>query len=172
MNNASRDEVISAALDGERVDLETLGAALGTDEGRRSLAAFVLLRAATVADDIVPREHDGAATAIAIRRFGPPSAGTAVRAALAASIVVAAVVASFLLGTGFRAANVALTLTAPPATVMVTSPGPVILTAPPLETRDARGASVRAIGRIAAHPPTPTRVLRFVPGVDWTSAAE
>ena len=186
MNTESFDDIISAALDGERVDVEALRRALATDEGRQSLAAFVLLRAATAADDIRPAHpefvgaelapplsDDGVAPPVPRTRRNWLLAGARVPAALAASIAIVAVAASFLLGTTLRAP---LTLVAPPiapattpAQVIVPAPTPAISGDRPSEGfREAGGPR---LGRVAEEPPKPTRVLRFEWGVDWRAGS-
>lgn len=52
--NKQREEIISAALDGEAVELGDLRHALSLEEGRELLASFVLLRAELAADNILP----------------------------------------------------------------------------------------------------------------------
>ena len=177
MDTDLRDELISTALDGERVDVEALRRELATDEARRSLAAFVLLRAATAADDIAPSNGETDRVMVQAPRRNWLLAGTRVPAALAASIAVVAVAASFLLGTGFRGPSVALTVAAPP-TALATAPTPVIVPTPtPATSGDRPSEGFREAGsprlhRVAEEPPKPTRVLRFVAGVDWISTTE
>jgi negative regulator of sigma E activity len=170
-----RDELISAALDGERVDVEALRGALATDEGRKSLAAFVLLRAATAADDIAPRvRYEDPVTVLKPRRAWL-TAGTRVPAALAASIAIVAVVTSFLLGTTLRAPNTTLIVTVPPIGTAPMAPLTVAVPVPAGERHVEQGFSPATTFRprlAADQPPKPTRVLRFVPGVDWRSAFE
>jgi hypothetical protein len=112
----SQEEAISAALDGEAVDLQELRSALATDSGREALAAFVLLRAATAADDAEP-SRTVSALAENAARLGPAEkcepgglsawrwllGGHRVPATLAATIATLAVALSFWLGTGWRA---------------------------------------------------------------------
>ena len=178
MDNELRDDVISAAFDGERVDLDALRGALGTEEGRASLAAFVLLRAATAADDIAPRRQAEDLSAFS-RRARPAwlFAGPRVPAAWAASIAILAIAASFWFGTTLRAPITALTLTVPPAALAPTF-APLIVAEPAGAIPGHRlpGGSLHAadLSRPTGtpEPPRPTRVLRFVPGVDWTSTPE
>ena len=170
MDSESRDELISAALDGERVDVDALRAALATNEGRQSLAAYVLLRAAAAADDAAPRKRFDAHVAVVRPGRRWLSASGPLPAAVAASIAILAIVASFLVGTTLRTPNIVLSLLAPPPTASGVTPR-VVFTAPAPETPVMRPASAPSPRR-ADQPPTPTRVLRFVPGVDWTSAAE
>ena len=177
MDNELRDDVISAALDGERVDVAALRRALATAEGRESLAAFVLLRAAAADDDVVPSKRWEDLAVVARPRPRPwLLAGPRVSAAWAASIATLAIAASFWFGTTLRAPTSTLTLMAPPA------PHATILAPPIIDSPTSgipqdrpsgprlRAADLSPLRR--AEPPRPTRVLHFVPGVDWTSAPE
>ncbi len=177
MDTENRDELISTALDGEPVDVEALRAALATAEGRASLAAFVLLRAATAADQVAPgRRFDEAVLPRPRRRPAWLPAPPRVPFAWAASIAIVATAASFWFGTSLRAPATAVLLTAPPIAVTPVASIP----APGLENPTAGGrrptetspTSPRRVVRVVDQPPTPTRVLRFVPGVDWISAPE
>ncbi len=195
------DEIISAALDGERVDVASLRAALATAEGRETLAAFVLLRAAAADDDLlpVPLPVQSVARARAATARTWSLAGYRVPATVAASIAVVAVALSFWMGAHWQPNNASAgsgtsqTVASRPAQVsrqgessaapaMVSNPMP----AAPAETQAHQaamtpcapgtaavdGRNVRR-ARLAAgnEPPKPTRFLRFVPGVDWVAAA-
>ncbi len=175
MNNDLRDDVISAALDGERVDVEALRRALATEDGRATLAAFVLLRAATASDNLAPAR---AISRVAVYAPRPSPArmlaGARARLAWAASIAILAVAGSFWFGTTLRPPVASLTLTAP----LTPSVQPVVVPAadglfggcpPASRPHSTGGGQLRAA---VARPPAPTRVLRFVPGVDWISAPE
>ena len=194
------EEIISAALDGERVDVEELTRALQTAEGREALAAFTLLRAMTAADDAAP----GEATWLPAAAEAGPSARTAagwsrtarwwsladrrVPTTLAASIAIVAVAISFWLGAtwpgGGRQPGHEVTQartatpgpmpgdgghqpTVPPATrlTQVSAPQPC----GPSQNAPMSASTQRARADEMAVPPTPTRFLRFVPGVDWTT---
>jgi len=96
MKDDDRDELISAALDGEAVDVAALGTALDTPDGQRTLAAFVLLRAA-VAADRPPLEDVRAAVTPA--RSGVGVRRRSLRLGLAASAAACALAGSFWLGT-------------------------------------------------------------------------
>jgi len=177
MDNELRDDVISAALDGERVDVEALRRALATAEGRESLAAFVLLRAAAADDDVVPSKRWEDLAVVAKPRPRPwLLVGPRVSAAWAASIAILAIAASFWFGTTLRAPTSTLTLIAPPAAPMTTL-APPIIAVPTNAVSEDRLPGPRShaadISRLRhAEPPRPTRVLQFVPGVDWISAPE
>ena len=139
MTEAVLEATISAALDGERVDLSVLRRALAQENGRTVLASFVLLRAATAADPIEADERVAARTrATLLRRtrgwFAPR------HLAVAASVAAMAVAASFWLGAQWQRA--------------ATSPSPT------------PGVAVAEATR-APQPPSPTRMLQFQPGVDW-----
>ena len=142
MNEPFRDELISAALDGERVDVVALRAALETPDGQRSLAAFVLLRAAT-ADDGDGGAGDlavpvlGAQTSLARRGWRP------LPVAVAASLGAVALAGSFWLGT----------------------------TWPADERASAPTAAAAPTPNAEEPPPVPTRRLEYVPGVDWQSGS-
>jgi hypothetical protein len=173
------DDVISAALDGERVDVGALRRALAAPEGRDTLAAFVLLRAATADDDIKPvRRCEDFAVIARRRRPAWLLAGPRVPAAWAASIAIVAVGLAFWFGTTLRAPNTTLAITVPPTVLATPAQAPVVVPAPaPVATEHRRTdrfgvVDGRAGGRVPDQPPTPTRVLRFVPGVDWISAPE
>ena len=104
MTDEERDQLISAALDGERVNLEDLRAALASPAGGATAAEFILLRAA------VSNDRDGApgvAAVVAEERQHPRHAGRLlswprVPAGIAASLLVAAAAASFWAGKSWR----------------------------------------------------------------------
>jgi hypothetical protein len=151
MTDEYPDDIISAALDGERVDVAALRRALAAPEGRDTLAAFVLLRAVTAADDVRPAhpEFVGAELAppfsddgvvprvLQTRRRTWLLAGPRVPASLAASLALIAMTASFWFGTatGFpgRGRSTSPSLAGPelqlgaqpaPAPAMGTAPAP------------------------------------------------
>ena len=179
MDNDLRDDLISAALDGERVEVEALRAALGTAEGRDSLAAFVLLRAATATDDVAPERWPEHVPVIArARRSRWLLAAPRVPVAWAASLAVLAIAASFWFGTTLRAPTATLVLVAPPTAPVATLATPIVDAATAAfagsqpSDQGPRVAAASRLHRPVGDPPKPTRVLRFVPGVDWTSAPE
>ena len=114
--------LISAALDGERVDVAALRHALEVDEGRELLASFVLLRAEVAADDFSPDHPLRAKELLPVRglpteavfsstsRLAPQEPcsrkgfiiGPRARIAMAASVVMAMLLGSFWLGTAWR----------------------------------------------------------------------
>jgi hypothetical protein len=168
------DDVISAALDGERVDAGALRRALAAPEGRDTLAAFLLLRAAAASDDVEPSEQVCHAVEDVVRsgRRTWFLAGPRVPATLAASLAVAAIAASFWLGTTVRAPNTTLVMAAPPAAAHEAPPAPAVaVVGPNLQVGAGPATGVR-VHTVAEEPPKPTRVLRFVPGVDWISATQ
>ena len=67
MNTEPRDELISAALDGEHVDPDALRLVLADPEAQRTLAAFLLLRAAAVGED--DARLDQSAAIVTTRRW-------------------------------------------------------------------------------------------------------
>ncbi len=189
MDQASLSELVSAALDGERVDVGALRRVLAAPEGRDALAAFLLLRAAAAADEIAAGEDVVHAVEEAVRREGAgirPNArvttrrpwyvaGPRVPATWAAALALIAVAAS-LWG--------ALTLRVPATTLVVQAPAPATHPIEPTIAPAPPQVPARVIVSVPAgrprtsrpqppeQPPTPTRVLRFVPGVDWVSGAE
>ncbi len=184
MTTQSHTEIISAALDGERVDLAALRGALAAPEGRDALAAFLLLRAAAAGDDLEPSEQSRRAVEHVMRpgparwfQFGPR-----VPASLAASLAIIAIVGAFWFGTALRAPNTTLVVAGPqtgasqrvpevPRTVERASGTPV---APGSESAvpPQQGRAALRVTPTALEPPRPSRVLRFVPGVDWLSGSE
>lgn len=175
MGNELREDLISAALDGEQVDVEALRGVLRNEDGRETLAAFVLLRAATAADQILPTRSvaEFAQRAAGARRlcsFAP----SRLRIACAASVVFLALVGAFWVGTTLRGPEISLqVVAAPTAPAMATAPPVTNVPASPASGDHRASMSVRAsdlpLVWAVPEPPTPTRRLSFVPGVDWTS---
>jgi len=142
MTDESRDELISAALDAEPVDVLALREALASAGGRDTLVSFVLLRAAVAADTAMPGAE-------------PVVPGWRVPVGIAASIAMLLAAGSFWAGTSWP--------TRSPDTAAVQA-GPSSGGAAPSSATASSGA-LRLKDDDA--PPTPTRVLRFTPGVDW-----
>jgi hypothetical protein len=159
MTPNERDELISAALDGECVDLGALRDALSTPDGRASAAAFLLIRATVAADTIAsPRPGFAVVNADPERRRGWFLLSLPrVPAGIAASVAMLAAASAFWIGSarpiGRHAAPGA------PATAAATAPAPLSVPAQP--------GAAPAKSEDDAVPPTPSRVLRFTPGVDW-----
>ncbi len=145
MTNDTRDELISAALDGEVVDIAALRDALATPDGQRALAAFVLLRAEVAADGSSAADR----LPVPLPRTAIPFVGRPWRrlipTAAAASLGALALAGSFWLGTTWTARDQA---------------------APPVKTAVASPASTTE-----EQPPTPTRRLEYIPGVDWQAGS-
>lgn len=166
--NTHTEELISAAMDGEPVDLDALQAALAGDEGRAALASFVLLRAASASGDepagmAVPQPH--------ARRQPWLLRGPRVPAALAASLALVAAAAALWVGS--RVVTVPVTTQvlqlAPPRdqadpAPQVVSPAIVVPAATPI-------AAPRAAEPCAPELPKIAKVVKFVPGVDWKSGS-
>jgi len=167
MNDDSIGETISAALDGERVDLKTLRQALGQPDGRELLASFVLLRAAVAADRVEPGEQLAARQLAVAQRRGVfwVASSSRTRLALAASLAAVAVASSFWLGTRWQGGRLATETAASPTAVS----GLDRAGASRHEAGAAPSGGRRAGGN--EQPPQPTRVLRFEPGVDWRDGA-
>ena len=159
MTSDERDELISVALDGECVDLDALQDALSTPDGRASAAAFLLLRAAVAADSIAsPRPGFAIVNADRERRRGWLLLSLPrVPAGIAASVAMLAAAGAFWIGSARPIGRYA----APgaPTAAAATAPAPLPVPAQP-------GAAL-AKSEDDAVPPTPSRVLRFTPGVDW-----
>jgi hypothetical protein len=160
------EETLSAALDGEPVDLAELRAALGTATGRDALAAFVLLRSAAVADGAWPCAKTASQV---IDRFqadrerrAHPVANHRLPAVLAASLAAIAVAGSFWLGTTVAPGRVTVRLTAPPPPAVHTNTMPVVESVP------AAFSGIAPCRASEPQPPKLTRVLRYVRGVDWS----
>jgi hypothetical protein len=163
--NEQTEELISAAIDGERVDVAALRQALATSGGRDALASFVLLRAAAAADhdDTDERLHEAMAKPLHPRRRMAFRGGPQVPAGLAASIAVLAVAASFWLGVSWRAP--ALPPPAAPAVREAAAPAPL---PPPTMTP---AVAQNPVPPCAPQPPTPTLTVKYVRGVDWRSGS-
>lgn len=177
MNNELRDDLISAALDGERVDVNALRRALQTADACQTLAAFVILRAATAADPILPTRRVAEVVSVAGHARPWWSAPSRLRPAWAASTALLALVAAFWFGTTLRGPVITLRLAAPPAAPATVSAPPTIeATASTVPGNHRAPTSGPAAGpspvRALLQPPTPTRALSFVPGVDWTSTSQ
>jgi hypothetical protein len=163
MSDEFNHELISAALDGEHVDVQALKGALSTADGRDALASFLLLRAAMAADTMQPPSK--AVPAVIRERGGGrrSSFGFGVRIpfGVAASIVVFAAAASFWLGTVRHAGdfNSGSGRTSTQTSAVAAQPS----SDPPSSFHQQETAP--------GVPPTPTRVLRFTPGVDWHPAS-
>lgn len=157
MTDESRDELISAALDAEPVDVIALREALTSAGGPDTLVSFVLLRAAVAADRAMAGTDPAAHVAAARhpQRGWRVVPGWRVPVGMAASIAVLLAAGSFWAGTSWpaRSAN-------PPAAQAGPSSGAAAPTSAP---------ATAAVLRPADHdaPPIPARVLRFTPGVDW-----
>jgi hypothetical protein len=186
----THDELISAALDGERVDLVDLRAALAEPDGREALASFVLLRAAVASDEDAPGPafYEAMAPVLRPRAGGWLLAGPRIPAAIAASVLIVLAAGSFWLGRGTGGARpngpkVVMTAAGhgemPAVTAMQEPPAlpPPVPSAPrvvggivegPAPERAASAATLSATDR---DPPMPSRVLRFVPGVDWRNGS-
>jgi hypothetical protein len=192
--NDENEAIISEALDGERVDMEALRRALGSEAGRETLASFVLLRAQVAADNICPRRFlrvadlDPAirnsidvgtsqlpnlipqkAPVPAWRAFMTP-----VRCSLAASLAMLALAGSFWLGTKLRPTTSSPTAAqvAPSNSSARAANSESFPTHSAVGDRAAAAPDPKAITRtnppdVKDEPPKPTRVLRFELGVDW-----
>jgi hypothetical protein len=166
--NIETELAISAALDGERTDIEMLRKALATDEGREILASFVLLRAQVAADDLCPSH----VPQVAEQLTQQPSSHTSESKVwwrlksrfswrvATASLAIVALVCAFWLGTAWH--TISLRHTAdhgPNLTISERSVEPSV-----------KSQETRTTQRLAPmEPPKPTRVLRYVPGSDWHS---
>lgn len=159
MVNDNHAELISAAIDGELVDVDALRDALSTDDGREALVSFILMRAAVAADRIGPPvELPGIPNASrAEERTAPPRRRWRLAAGLASAAAVLLAVVSFWLGATWRSG-----LSSPRGNMQIHSQESAV---------DAEGQAARAatleVTAESDEPPTPTRVLRFTPGVDW-----
>jgi hypothetical protein len=159
MTDNERDELISAALDGERVDVMALQDALTTADGRASAAAFLLLRATVAADTSEsPRSALAGVTEGRRRaRFWPVLSMPRVPVGLAASIVLLAAAGAFWTGAAWREAGAD------------TTAGPEITASRPAPSAPAAAQATpgQSISDRSDAPPAPSRVLRLTPGVDW-----
>lgn len=175
--NDNLDDIISAALDGEYVDVQALQQVLATDDGRKTLASFVLIRAATAADSLEPAGMPLAVTASvpAARRALPTVRmwrKPRVFGSLAAALVILAVAASFWMGT--RWPTTSASLPEPSGSSGVTIRGQAmppgipdraaVVPAPGAPSSEARTIFVRERpgGPSRERPPVPVRFLRFM----------
>ncbi len=164
MNTERIEETVSAALDGEPVDLEELRQALRTAQGRDALAAFVILRSAAASDRMAPSAQHGPASLAQLsrarqRRLTPFGARAGL--ALAASLILCALVGAFWIGSRWQTTAVTVRLTPPKMMepVVVRAPAPVV---------DERPVVAPCPAPPQLQPPSPTRVVRYVRGVDWS----
>jgi hypothetical protein len=156
--------LISAALDGERVDVETLRQVLETGEGQRLLASFLLIRAEIAADGITPSralcleeiEAGSVTQAVEIQRKARKHiwrvAGMRIPISVTACLVLAALTASFWLGSAWRARF---------------QPGIGVERSTPAISATVGYDQKRNPAARTVEPPKPTRVLRYVPGSEW-----
>ena len=142
------EETISAALDGEPVDLEQLREALGTTEGREALAGFLLIRAAAVSGGHEPTATLKTNLQRAVRRpwF---MAGPLVPASLAASLAAVAACGALWLGVSMH--------TVPAESPAAEQAGAPTESAPP----PAASPATRPAVEQQPPPAKPTRMLRF-----------
>jgi len=164
MKNVPHEELISAALDGERVDVHALKGALSTANGRDALASFLLFRAAMAADTTQPRTH-GAPALIdrsARGRLWPFGFGPRIPLGIAVSIAALFAAGSFWLGTARQAGDVRVGGNQPAAQTWG---------APAVSPASTQSPASHPQEGDAGVPPIPTRVLRFTPGVDWHPAS-
>lgn len=157
MTDESRDELISAALDAEPVDVIALREALASSGGRDTLVSFVLLRAAVAADTAMPGADPALRTAAVYhpQRHWPVVPGWRVPVGIAASIAMLLAAGSFWAGTSWpaRSPEAPAAQAGPSSGVATPSSAPELPGAPRPSDDDT--------------PPVPARVLRFTPGVDW-----
>lgn len=160
MTNESHEELISAALDGERVDVQALKEALSTADGRDALASFLLLRAAVAADTTQPRTRGARALTdrLARGRLWGFGVGPRIPLGIAASIAALFAAGSFWIGTARQAGGI-ISGAGQPAAQASSAPAvpPTSIQSPTSHPQEGD----------AGVPPTPTRVMRFTPGVDW-----
>ena len=195
--NCEDEIVISAALDGERVDLGALRGALGSEDGRKMLASFVLLRAEVAADGIVPSPFPNAGNIGATRNraaefWRRPSPARALielswnrrlfadrrtRTGVAAALSALAMAGAFWLGTVWRlpandgSAGRTVRSDVPPAFTESTNFRSGDRTssskAPSGQAQPFDGSTGPPLRILPAEPPESTRVLRYLPGTDW-----
>lgn len=181
MTDMELEQTISAAWDGEPVDLDSLSAALRTEAGREALASFVLIRAAATAADVEPPAglEVRLRSALAAPRRSWLVAGPRVPMRIAASVAVLAVAGTIWVGYGLNRGTPAV----PPAQMPIVATAPVVATPTqtgtpgvqpqPVAAREAGGSPVqrppsrRAVaGRtdnpFDQTPPTPTRRVKLV----------
>jgi hypothetical protein len=144
------DETISAALDGEPVDLGQLREALGTTEGREVLAGFLLIRAGAVSGGREPTETLKANLRRAVRRpwF---MAGPLVPASMAASFAAVAVGGALWLGVSMHTVPAEPPSAQQAVTRAESAPAPESAASP---------ATPPAVEQ-QSPPAKPTRMLRF-----------
>jgi hypothetical protein len=193
--NYQDEEIISAAIDGERVDVTALRRALASNEGQELLASFVLLRAEVVADDLEARElapvgesrrpsseREPASWQPRVPRESRArrwfQAGSRVPIRLAASLAALAVAGSFWLGTSWTdhattpsgGQNVSSGLT-PASGQPVGQPAtgaPNVATTPGAPPPQSVGAGRTTQSPFdAGEPPRPTRQLRLDLSTSW-----
>ena len=170
----SLEQTISAAWDGEPVDLDTLRSALQTAEGRQALASYALIRASAAAEDIEPRGDLAARlrASVATPRRWWFVAGPAVPARLAGSLAAVAVAGALWLGGAWHSQVPA---SSGPAPVAATTAGRGLpaeageQAAPTSPGEQARGSEPQSrVGSrprsnvVNETPPTPARTIRLV----------
>lgn len=195
--NFDDEMVISAALDGEGVDLGILRSALGCEEGRKVLASFVLLRAEVAADEIctscLPNTADLDARRNRIAAFlhrSSPARGPAetswrrrffnyrhTRIGMAAALAFVAMAGAFWFGTVWRSpihdGSVGRSVqSALPAAYTGSSDfrsgdRTSSSKAPSGQAQPFDGSTGAPQRILPAEPPEATRVLRYLPGTDW-----
>ena len=143
-------ELISAALDGEEVDLELLQDVLAESGSRDALAAFVLLRAVAAADRCAaePAHSFVIDTLPESRRTAWWVLNRRVAAYIAASLGVMALAGSLWLGTARRGQ--------PTPSPAVPGSYQSVRTSPALQQRDGAGSPV-----LTEQPPVPARRVHF-----------
>jgi len=163
MTDEERDELVSAAFDGERVDVRALREALAAPGGQAAAAEFLLLRAAVAGDAGVapPVMRAAPGNGPVHQREWLPFWAPRVPAGFAAACAVALVVGAFWLGTSWRS----------PGPGDASLPREVPRAAPPPSAAPGTRPESRGQGGDAIVLPAPARVLRFTPGVDWHEAS-
>jgi hypothetical protein len=174
MDQNEIEDLISAALDGEPVDLSGLRAALHTAEGRELLASFVMIRATARAGDIEPSDEVPARLRgpVGSSRRGWWLGGPRIPASIAATLVTVAIAGTLFAGRVIRPAapvEDARGATAGPATTVDperAATGQSV--AVPVPASGNRGPSIQSSGQPARRrgparrePPKPARVLVF-----------
>lgn len=195
--DCEKEMVISAALDGERVDLDILRGALSDEDGPKTLASFVLLRAEVAADDTYSSRSlhiadSDTARSVAAEAGGRWSAARAPaesswrhltfavrcrRIGVAAVLATLAMAGAFWFGTVWRpappdeSAGRTVRSDEPPAHIGAPEfqPGNRATggKAPSVEDRRFDGSTGPLQRILPAEPPEATRVLRYLPGTDW-----
>jgi hypothetical protein len=169
--NYENEVMISAAMDGESIDLDLLGVALASDEGREMLASFVLLRAKVASDNIFePLPLFVAASHMSRhRRLDKTSlrpvhgAGRPLRIAAAVALATLAMACTFWLGGIWRISRMSDQGTK--MAVSASAEPPQKPGSPASVLPNSR--STRRLPAATEEPPKPTRTLRFVPGMEW-----